>query len=955
MPEINAWESERFIAKQKATAINLLVGFLPDDTFDVGEDHEISLVGSGGDIDISEAELEERRQALLNIKQANEQREKIYLLNSAVSIDSMPSEQAVAIVNSAMTKAYDALLSQKAQRGDARIKRLYDDLADIYNPESAVNYTKMHFDSPYLPNLLGCNIELINPKQVSSKELKSQLTVPLYNAAFDFNHAIAEEVKVEYAYLNSLDTNGGALSGELEQKHLLSLYNAHNNILTQYAKLREFQDDPQGQTAKYMQNDLSHLFGRNQNNDRNVDSCIGMIRGENQAIINGWGMQDVYVLGALGGIEAEIKHQEQYGSAEVKAGLLEFKTKFYELKDSCYYKTVSSAAEKKIIADKVKAFAQAAMAENASPAASVCCREITGNIKKFDAIEEAINNRIQWEQNHKRETIEFAKIDKPASYMRVIYERSAANKDFTPFITAYLDLKSKIENEYEPNNDKRFDFENTMTRILSPENDNAPEIREAITKLYFEKQVQYGQLLEQKTDEVHSGIADIHVKLPEFDQNEAPLDQTEIDFNDKLNHSYDLLRHDHIFAKRMANRLIEGSEVNKNLLALGQLYNDCQIEKNYPNEFKQIRDNFLKNTKDGLTNAQRLSYWKNGREHFSDIDKAFGVQNYLGNRDGSLPELVDTIKTIRLEEKTLNDYTEKFYGIQAAATTQLQQLSTLAAGRTNNSQAFNNMLTALQRVTQLTTNDSPNKMSEAFLNLGAASKAYEDKINAQYFAAIRDNGQMRKAMSAVLQRFASKSYKTIMALPENIEINESVIAQLNKVNDVKKVLHQEFKNEMEQKLNNKIQQVLETQFEPYDNQQSLEDNKYELARGVASILLLEPLKSELNRKDTFLVSDIDISEDKLLESYEKLSTDDAFISMMSKVDCEESYNRFSTMVKENPGQLIAELNIHRQNLNEKKNDVNDAYDNEYISKPKEKSNELKNPSKQLNDNQIIMP
>lgn len=841
----------------------------------------------------------------------------------------------------------NAFSNLSAKRGDVRIKRFYSDLAEIHDTENATLHSQMYFTSPYLPGLEGCFIQLVNPIGVSSKELKSQLTVPLYNASFDFAHAVAEEIKTEYGIQKYFNDNPNRNNYDVEKFQINRIYDAHKNILKQYAKLREFQDDPEGQTRKYLQNSLSHIFGRDKGGG-NLHAYIGMIRGENQAIDNGWGIDDRYVLGALGGIEAEIKYQEEYGTPEVKDGLLEFKAKFYELKDSCYYKSVNSAEERMEIAGKVKAFAEAAMAENASFAAKACCVEVAGNIKKFDAIEEAINKRINFESQDKREKVEERKNTNPDGYIRFIYEQGLARKDFKQFVLEYIDVKNKVESSFGVNDPTRRKFENTMRTLLSEDNDYSLPIRKSIAELYFEKKVQYGQALEQKAAEVRAGKVDIHAVLPEIFSMEEGNEELELDINDKLR----VLRQDPLFAKRIANRLLKGSEVNNYLLKLEQLYDDCNIDVTLKNDVKKIKKNYLQNARDGLTTSERLTYYKNGNERSTSLENTYGMEHHMFyDSDLSLPKVDNIVSTIRTERRNIENYLEDFYKLHEDAIKRLNELNKLAEGR-KNSQAFNNMLTALKNVTTLTVEDTPNKLNETILNLGKASKAYEDKINAQTFAAILENGQYRKVMSIEFQRFSRNAINRFTNdLPENMEANESMIRQQLRAINVEKSLHNCYKAEIKQKISTKMNDTC-LKLKPYDAQLSLEENKNYFSKQMANVLFLDSLDK---KADKSLVSSNEYSDNVLADNYYELSADDAFISLKDSINSEQDYNRLYDMTKNNPRQLIAEFNTQRQNLRARSNNDNDAYDNEYISHPKNKSDELKNPSIQLNDNQIIMP
>ncbi len=891
--KVNAWESNTFRTIEQTIRLGNIFNYLPNDVFSAEEFAHVLNLGQGGDFGTAtENEQQSRKSQFNNIAQVNEAGKLI--IQGKIFETNIPGAAAYDLVDKTLEKAVEELRAQGTKRNDPRISRFYKDLADVHDLKSG-NIAKLYFSSPYLSNLSTAMTTLVNPKGVSSNELKAQLTVPLYEAAFDFTHAIAEEIG---AGLGAQD-NVYAWQEESDARHLDDIYKSHANILEQYAKLKEFYDDPQEQTTAYMTKPLADLFGRNNAKGESIDAYIGMIRGENQAIRNGWSRTDMFVLGAIGGIEAEIKRQEDFiakmpnneDRTSQKQALLKFKTQFYQLKDSCYHQVVGSAAEKLEIANKVKAFVEASNAKDAAAIDKLCCATVANNIDKLNEISIALNATKVKEEANPDSTKSHIKIEDPLGYLAPIYAKAKESKDFDRFVEEYLDLKEKFASQPEKLNQ----LKTSMNHMFALDKDNLKEFHKAVANHYYAIQVEYGQMLEQKTREILEGNVKLDIELGKVD----------------------FLRKDQMFVRGMAIKMMEKSAVNKKLEGLKELF-EATIVDNKHNK----RGQYLTNTTDGLSKAERYDYYRQGRDHSTKLDEAFGIST---DKDGNFtkPDNDKVISTIRKESVLIDKYMNKYGQLQGTIAKHLDILDKLAQGRTNNSQAFNNMITALQKVSTVTVNGTPRELNDAIINFGTAAKVYEDKINSQTFAGILTNGKQRIKESQELQKLSKEFYDIFRSIPEYISVNEPIIEQYDRIKENQKSLHNGFKDEMEANLKNEINVIIEKSLVEYSENLGPEGNKNNIAKGIANVILLSSLKQELNSQDNnTLVCSEDYRMDKLVAGSLKLCDDEGFTYLMSEIKDENSYNKFCNDVRNNPDSLLAKLNQERAKVKAQNIDSN---------------------------------
>ena len=253
--------------------------------------------------------------------------------------------QYVGIIKQNRDRLRRSLIKESKDRSEPRLKRHYADMADVIDDKKG-NYTKMVFTSPYMGALSSCFVNLNNPSKTPSKVEKEVLTVPLFNASYDFLHSVSDEIRIHYEG-QKLEENKNATEQD-KRKYLSGIKKTHEQFIKSYENLNTFVDDPQGRISDRFGNSLAEVYGRGKDKLRHVNGYAGMVIGEKKAIENGWNQNELAVLSAIGCIDENIKKYEKYGSAAHKEGLSQFKADFYKLKMECYNARVDSARRRYI-------------------------------------------------------------------------------------------------------------------------------------------------------------------------------------------------------------------------------------------------------------------------------------------------------------------------------------------------------------------------------------------------------------------------------------------------------------------------------------------------------------------------------------------------------------------------------------------------------------------------------
>ena len=191
-------------------------------------------------------------------------------------------------------------------RAHYRAQRL---LAD---PEQG-NLFEAYGRSPYLLGLCELSSSLPRFRQLGIDEtidgLNSQTDSkgnpqPAFDIIMDMMTAFEKELQTEFLRQDMVKKGW---DDRCEARYLSELKAAHEETLRRFDRMWEVDDT--GQYDRYLNNNFDHTLGKHTSpqESRDITRNIGAIRGEVQAIDNGWASDELHVLGFVGEMAEEIK------------------------------------------------------------------------------------------------------------------------------------------------------------------------------------------------------------------------------------------------------------------------------------------------------------------------------------------------------------------------------------------------------------------------------------------------------------------------------------------------------------------------------------------------------------------------------------------------------------------------------------------------------------------------
>lgn len=225
-------------------------------------------------------------------------------------------------------------------------------------------FCRAGFESPFLGSLLP----LLHDINIRRGELEAGST----------NFAVGKELAEATDELLGgicdefvFDTERQKLSDdpdtEKEEKYLDELYQKHDKIIGSYEKIMQYNEE-MFDTGSYnrlcgniWRNSFDESFGVTKGTG-NINPFIGWIKGEKRAIENGWGMNELGILGLIGCVEEQLRIAKQdLNDKEKTEELNKFKKIFIKLKQKCWNAPAYTVEEKKSIAKEVSDFSMCYM------------------------------------------------------------------------------------------------------------------------------------------------------------------------------------------------------------------------------------------------------------------------------------------------------------------------------------------------------------------------------------------------------------------------------------------------------------------------------------------------------------------------------------------------------------------------------------------------------------------
>jgi len=898
------------------------------------------------------------------------------------------------VANKYIDKLKKENLNQASKRGDSRLKTYYMDNASMLDSEAG-NITETIFTSPYIDGLLHIRGELASPLGSSSAEQKLGLTQPLYEAIYDFEHAVANEVAVDFNRQKYEASEKGWTSGA-KDAYLKQLHRSHTDLLEQFNKLSKFKDDPQNNTAHFIPHKLESIF-RVDDNSRNIYSKIGFIRGEKKAIENGWGKDDLFILGMVGSIEEEMKAQARSNNeTDFINSLPQFKSDFTKLKNECFFTTVSTPSDKREIADKVKAFIESQDSE----AAKKCMARVKDYMAKFEEVCSSIQeqeergkqkvvakkNEIKNENNNIKpiegdfEVIPLNTNNYNLDNPDEIKNLRLTNKKKQEDVGAYLnDLLSKGKTKY-------FFREYTDSVVkaarfrakVGTDIDSSDTLKEKEQRDAKEDERRIALL----TGELASvGGASNKVLMKEAAENYFDLvlacaneeEQLIEDLKagrEKLDTSslYDGANKDYSVCKAYAKQTLINSDLNQKRRAAKEIFK--AVSAYFTDELEEIKEDYARNCTEVLDERHISALLNDSLEDIevNDINKHDVFKNVVAEakpiklKDTKFIEALKT-KKIGLDKfKNINESAKDLLGTKLNEATLLGNHKPTAVYNNEkkkyvsasdatvvvdpnkaNSQAYVNLLNALNRVRGLTNDNTPLETLEAYRYLRDAAKAYNNKIDAKTFAGRRENGKARRRLSGEVFSTADSTIKQLEGTISNIELETSISKQEAELESTKTAARTAFNEKIQQYID-ESKPIISSRFDYNENpgrkyqkaNPGLSDealrlkfNRDYLMLGIVEGYIIYSLEMNMGKDGAYPIPPTDINESYLENRIKVIMGTNTYRKLKDSFKTEADVKKTMEQLKNNPKLAIEKFNSFKkendksleaeENVNNKRN------------------------------------
>lgn len=887
MPKVKPWKNEGFKAVYEVNKLGqLLRGALPDNMHQ--EDIDLDL-----NDELPNSEQNAQSENIEGVRP--ESSYFVFGVDENVNSHGVTGENGIKLANIYIDNYVEYCKNEANRRSDTRTKEFYNDLAYIGDKKNG-SYTRMMFTSVYMPELFAQRMSLIMPAGISSSEQKAGLGEPLYDAIYGFIHSTTIETQVEYKRQQYEDKGWTADS---EGDYLKELHEAHSEVLKEYNRLSKFYDDPQNNTAHYTQDTLAPVFGRG--NVRKVNTTIGIIRGEKKAIENGWGKDDLFILGIIGGIEEEMKYQATLHNKQIQEALPQFKADFLQLKNECFFSTVTSIQEKKAVADKVKNFLET---QN-SAVATACFASVELVKKKFDMAYEAVSSGAEMDN-----VAADVRLDDTEAYLNDQFEKAQKKSSYNFFVRDYIETTVRsVENK---NIDKMNGIILFTDTIIDLDKKPNQDLRKDAYTYYFDLILACNAEEQQLAEDIRAGKV-------------------------KVDKDHEGIKKDYKYSLECAKNRLVNSPLHKRLRATEAFCKKLSANRLDYEFLNSIRDDYIKNCKEGLSEQEvdmqllgkidRHGYYDNS-EIKSILDCVNGKEKeyviydieFIENFRREWVALDHFNKTLDNFHNRNNDYLERFntlashkktavYDKESYSYRDATDNSVVVDPKKANSQTFMNMSNALNKVNQLNANSTPKEMLEAYRELRDASKAYSDKIDSHYFAGRSENGKQRRALSGELYDYANDAISLLTSLSEEMPKDISINKQKENYETVKHEARDNFNERIKSFLQEEKQKCIDTRFN-YNNKS--DQNKDSLKIGIGELVVINIIEKELASPNGKLVAPSCIDEEYIHKEIGKLyRKNTAFKNLIDSFQEENDIKNMMNKLRENPKAIMEELDKHQ--------------------------------------------
>ncbi|MBO6297316.1 MAG: Fic family protein [Lachnospiraceae bacterium] len=369
----------------------------------------------------------------------------------------------------------------------------------------------------------------------------------------------------------------------------------------------------------------------------------------------------------------------------------------------------------------------------------------------------------------------------PAAYLGALEAEARRTGDFTKYAEGLVTVQmmdQDITDDVETNKRPRTQEELQFSQAYSNYNDQAfnitdPEDKdkidffrktaEAVNALNFKECINYAQEAENMAKRIRNG--------------EATVDPEYAD-----------IKTDHRASKNIATQILTGSEADRRsqaTLTLKNILNGKSPEHesgmtlfNF-DLIKQTQD-FIQNGKIGKNAAEREHLLSVGQNGLTPNMSEFGMKwKYL-----QIPETTDPAAAGKRIQKSLDhvwEYYNDLQDVRMQASQKLEQMKGNNYGGRNGSDEYKAMYDALEKVTKLSVDSTPNQIEQAMTDLKDTATAYTKKIDKQLLANIRSKGKARYQMANDLIEMAQDASENLQGISlEDLTQDEKLTVQMSR-------------------------------------------------------------------------------------------------------------------------------------------------------------------------------
>lgn len=255
---------------------------------------------------------------------------------------------------------------------------------------------------------------------------------------------------------------------------------------------------------------------------------------------------------------------------------------------------------------------------------------------------------------------------------------------------------------------------------------------------------------------------------------------------------YQDVRKDYHCSKIIANQILDGTELDRRIKGALTMKNVFLLdspkydtgEEVYQADVTRYTNEFIKEGKIGKNAAERERMLGEVQDGFSKSMHECGVCS--GGGMLITPSTYDMAKRLQASVDSAIGYCEIVETLRFNATAKLKEMNDKGIGGRDGSDEFKAMYDALEKVTKLSIDSTPNQVEQVMKDLRERSEDYKDKIDDQRigvikFANVRQKGQNRYNMAVGLIDMAKKEYNRLHVMShEELDPDENIGKQIQR-------------------------------------------------------------------------------------------------------------------------------------------------------------------------------